>query len=289
MGFLHLRRRGVAVGLLAVACSAQVSGVLIPVGEHRMFLDCAGAATAPVTVVFEAGGGGSSKDWERVRALLPAGMRHCAYDRSGLGRSEPGPGPRTMHQEVFELHTLLGAAQVSRPLLLVGQSIGGLLVRLYAKRYPDDVAGMILVDATSESAVLGSMRFGGMVRLREKARERAVPEPRFVGRVYSEYNPEDDYLPEEMQLLYLARQTDPQPLGGRPLIVLAAGKRPAPPGMTEEVRAPMREEKIAQARGLAELSRNSKFVVVADSGHAIHAEAPEVVARAAVEMAAQAR
>ena len=80
-----------------------------------------------------------------------------------------------MRQEVFELHALLDATKEAPPYVMVGQSIGGLLVRLYADAYPGDVAGVVLVDPTHESGVLGSGRYGGMVRLREKATGRPVP------------------------------------------------------------------------------------------------------------------
>lgn len=66
------------------------------------------------TVIFESGGGGSSKDWSRVRDLLSSRVRMCAYDRAGLGWSEVGPAPRTMKQEVFELHALLSPKSQSR-------------------------------------------------------------------------------------------------------------------------------------------------------------------------------
>jgi len=74
-----------------------------------------------------------------------------------------------MRQEVFELYELLETARVSGPLVLVGQSIGGLLVRLYTEQYGSNVVGVVLVDPTHESSMLGSVRYGGWVRLREKA------------------------------------------------------------------------------------------------------------------------
>jgi pimeloyl-ACP methyl ester carboxylesterase len=110
-----------------------------------------------------------------------------------------------MRQEVFELHALLEAAKVSGPLVLVGQSMGGLLVRLYAEQYGSNVVGVVLVDPTHESSMLGSLRYGGWVRLREKATGRAVPEPRRQGKPAATYNPEDDFSAEEFQQIYLAR------------------------------------------------------------------------------------
>src|SRR5262249_4244708 len=231
------------------------------VGGHKLHLRCIGPPDAKPIVILEAGGGGFSNGWTTVQDLLSSRVRTCAYDRAGSGWSEPGPGPRTMRQEVFELHALLEAAKVPGPFVLVGQSIGGLLVRLYTERYGRDVVGVVLVDPTHESDVLGSVRYGGWGRLRGKAAGRPVAEPRLEGKASTQYNPEDDYLAEELQQIYLSRRANPEPLGKRPLIVLAAGKRPAPPGTPEDQWVQLRVEKDGQKIDLSRLSSNSKFVL----------------------------
>ncbi len=265
--------------------SSPPPGVLVDIGGHKLHLNCTGPTNAALTLVFESGGGGSSKDWSRVRELLPSNVRICAYDRAGSGWSEAGPAPRTMHQEVFELHALLEAAKIPGPFVLVGQSIGALLVRLYTEQYGSNVVGVVLVDPTHESSVLGSVRYGGWVRLREKATAgRLVPEPRLEGKRGSQYKPEDDYMAEEFQQLYLSRETNPEPLGNRPLIVLGAGKRPKPPGTSDEKWQELRQEKDGQVQDLAHLSQNSKFILAPSSGHAIHNDDPELVARAIKEV-----
>lgn len=187
---------------------------------------------------------------------------------------------------MFELHALLEAAKERGPFVLVGQSIGGLLVRLYAQQYGSDVAGMVLVDPTHESDVPGSVRYGGLVRLREKASERRVPEPRREGKPSTQYNPDDDYLAEELKQIYLSRKANPEPLGKRPLIVLGAGKRPAPPGTPDDVWTQMRTEKDGQKIDLSRLSSNSKFVLDPSSGHNIQNDNPQLVARAIEEVLA---
>ena len=90
-------------------------GTLIVVGDHEMHIRCVGPLNAKPTVIFEAGGGGSSKDWDAVQELLAPRIRSCAYDRAGSGWSEAGPAPRTMQQEVFELHALLKKAKIQGP------------------------------------------------------------------------------------------------------------------------------------------------------------------------------
>ena len=258
--------------------SAPAPGLLVEVGKHKLHIRCVGPLSGKPTVILEAGGGGFSTTWAAVQSLLSARVRTCAYDRAGLGWSEPGPAPRTMSQEVFELHALLKAAKIEGPYVLVGQSIGGLLVRLYAERYSGQVKGMVLVDPTHESGVLYSLRAGKWVRLREQGTGRAVPKPRIEGPVATKYNPDDDYLAEEFQLIYLSRVGNAKPLGDRPLIVLGAGKRAQPPGTSAELWKELREERDAQVRELAGLSRNSKFVLDASSGHNIQSDNPQLVA-----------
>src|SRR5262245_65507850 len=91
-------------------------------------------------------------------------------------------------------------------------------------------------------------------------------------------------MAENLQQMYLSRQATPEPLGNRPLIVLGAGKRPKPPGTTEELWKELRQERDEQVQDLAHLSRNSKFILAPTSGHAIQNEDPLLVARAIEEV-----
>jgi len=280
----------IALGSSAVPATAQkrpsdpAPGALVDIGGHKLHIRCVGPANRSPIVILEAGGGAFSSAWSDVQDLLAPRMRNCAYDRAGSGWSEAGPAPRTMRQEAFELHALLEAAKVSGPFILVGHSIGSLLARLYAEQYGHDVVGVVLVDPTHESDVLGSLRYGGWVRLREKATGRAIPAPRREGKATMQDNPEDDYLAEELQGIYLSRKANPEPLGNRPLIVLAAGRRPAPPGTADELWSQLRVEKDGQRIDLARLSRNSKFILDLSSGHQIPSENPKLVARAVEEV-----
>lgn len=125
-------------------------GQLVDVGGHRLHLWCTGAGS-PVAVL-DAGIGGSSLDWSRVQPEVASFTRVCSYDRAGMGWSDGGPRPRTGTQIVGELQALLRAAHVPSPYVLVGHSSGGLHVRLYASTHPNDVAGIVLVDAAHEDA-----------------------------------------------------------------------------------------------------------------------------------------
>ncbi len=104
-----------------------------------------GEAGAP-TVVMDIGAGGNVLDWQPVQPEVAGFARVCTYDRGGAGWSEPGAQPRTSQQFVEELHALLDNAGIEGPYVLVGHSLGGNNVQIYASRYPDEVAGMVLVD-----------------------------------------------------------------------------------------------------------------------------------------------
>ena len=106
-----------------------------------------------------------------------------------------------MAQNVFELHGLLNAVGVKGPIILVGQSIGGLIVRMYTEQYPKEVAGLVLVDPTHPSSVLGSMKYGGWVRLREKATGKTIPKPQVKDSISPGYDSTADYMAEERKIL----------------------------------------------------------------------------------------
>lgn len=137
----------------AIAASADhfrypPTGRLVDIGGYRLHLDCRGEGSP--TVIMDAGLGGSSLDWSLVQADVAASTRVCSYDRAGMGWSETSPLPRTPRSIADELHTLLNRAGVSGPFVVVGHSLAGKTLRMFAATHPDDVAGMVLVDARSE-------------------------------------------------------------------------------------------------------------------------------------------
>jgi pimeloyl-ACP methyl ester carboxylesterase len=120
-------------------------GEMVDVNGHLMHINCVGEGSP--TVILEAANLGMSAHWVRVQQLAQT-TRVCAYDRAGLGWSERGPEPRDARQISSELHTLLKGAGTEGPYVLVGHSYGGLYARLYAARYSEEVAGVVLVDST---------------------------------------------------------------------------------------------------------------------------------------------
>jgi pimeloyl-ACP methyl ester carboxylesterase len=121
-------------------------GEMVDVGTHRLHINCSGRGSP--TVVLESGNGGMSAHWTNVQQEAARTTRVCAYDRAGLGWSEPGPEPRDARQVSGELQTLLANAGIEGPYVLVGHSYGGLYARMYADRYPGEVAGVVLVDSS---------------------------------------------------------------------------------------------------------------------------------------------
>ena len=121
-------------------------GDLIDVGGFKMHIHCMGEGSP--TVILETLSGGTSSYWGWVQPEVAKTTRVCAYDRAGRGWSEPDPEPMTLGRTVRNLDTLLTNARIEGPYLLVGHSIGGIYVRQFAAEYPNEVAGMVLVDAS---------------------------------------------------------------------------------------------------------------------------------------------
>jgi len=117
---------------------------LVDLGSHRLHLLEEGRGSP--TILLEAGLMSTVLSWSELQGALAGSFRVVSYDRAGLGWSELGPMPRTADRIVDELHTLLERAAISPPYVLVGHSFGGLTMPLFAARFPDEVAGMVLVD-----------------------------------------------------------------------------------------------------------------------------------------------
>lgn len=117
---------------------------LVDVGGHKLNIYCTGHGSP--SVILDAGEGGTAYDWRKVQPAIAKFTRVCSYDRAGMGFSGGGPLPRDANAMVDDLHVLLQRAHVAPPYVLVGHSIAGLYAPLYADRYPQEVAGMVLVD-----------------------------------------------------------------------------------------------------------------------------------------------
>lgn len=142
-----------AGGLMAAFSSAPMPGRMVDIGGRSLHLVCAGPKGPGPTVVFEAGAFGLSADFGAVQEGLTAeGVRSCAYDRAGLGRSDPGAAPRDSAAIVADLEALLNRAGEGDRFILVGHSMAGLHLRLFTARNPQKVAGLVLLDAAPPEA-----------------------------------------------------------------------------------------------------------------------------------------
>jgi len=289
-------------------------GKIVNVGGHALHLECIG--TGRPTVVLEGGAGaGFSFDWALVQPDIAKTTRVCSYDRAGYAWSDPGPEPRTLEQVAYELHAVLHAANEHGPFILVGHSLGALIVRTFARLYPAEAAGFILIDGTHENSPI--LLNNKLVHMRELSRQRTVPEIQtgtqdqrtakpMLAATETQLDPpydrlpqqaqefrraalqedfqeasrsEFDFLPEEMNDLWLQRQKDPVPFGDKPLIVISAATRTGSPpaGVTEKDWKQLNEEKTAQQADLAKLSHNSKAITAKEEGHEVHLSEPDLV------------
>lgn len=134
-----------------IADTYAAPGELVRLGDGRAVnLRCSGEGET--VVLLEAGGNADSSTWYRVLSRLAGLTRACAYDRAGYGFSDEGPLPRDLDTYVADLHALVEAANIPVPVVLVGHSLGSNIVRSYAQRYPQQVAGMVLVDPSEQGA-----------------------------------------------------------------------------------------------------------------------------------------
>jgi pimeloyl-ACP methyl ester carboxylesterase len=275
------------------------AGQLVDVGGYRLHLHCVGEGSP--SVIMEAGGGGNVLHWMLVQPPIAQSTRVCAYDRAGMGWSDPGPLPRTPQRIVAELHTLLSTAGIPGPYILMGHSIGGKYVRLYASQYPQDVAGMVLVDARHEDAdtsMTPTMRADDQSRVQTEQRMTQVlgrlglvrllasgpaDIPAATRRMIGVQASRSQALATQWDEYTVWADADPAlraalPLRQLPLIVLSSE-------LTAErdpiLRATMRTQ--------ANLSSNSRLVIATNSGHGIQIDQPKLVVDAVQQVLKAAR
>ena len=131
----------------STAPAVVMRGQLVDVGPYRLHLECHGSRGP--TVILEPGAGGSAATMGLIAPAVARDSRVCVYDRAGRGWSDPAASPPDGAQIATDLHRLLARAHVPGPYVLAGHSFGGLYVRTYAAKYPDEVAGLVLVDSTA--------------------------------------------------------------------------------------------------------------------------------------------
>lgn len=279
---------------------------LIELDGRRVHLRCIGEAGP--TVLLEAGfGPDGSESWASLMSDIASVTRVCSYDRAGILWSDRGEEPRDADQIADELHALLGVASESPPYVMVGHSIGGLLVRVFAARYQGEVSGFVFVDASHPEQ---------LDRLPPEAMEaemEALPPPlvlkalaasgvmRFALRFGSDAS--DGQTQDVTQLLlprtvpgFLAEmdameaifdQAAQTPnLDSLPVVVLSAGRLPdpLPPGLDEKIASQTQEVWMVLQRELAALSSNTDHRIIEQASHYIHHDDPESVLTAITDV-----
>jgi pimeloyl-ACP methyl ester carboxylesterase len=211
--------------------------------------------------------------------------RVCAYDRPGTyaeideeivpSRSDAITQPRTVSEMVEELHALLQAAKLPGPYILVGHSMGGFMARLYAATYPDEVVGMVLIDAYSEllEDVMPPERWQALVRLNKEMGSGVVhPIPGYGDAETTSYGAGNAVVREAVAAT---------PLPPMPLAVLAHGKPfPVPEGAQGFTTKELEGFLLAANEAQAALVPNARFWMATESGHDIHQDQPELVIEA---------
>ncbi len=272
-------------------------GQLVDVGGHRLHINCIG--TGSPTVVIEAGLGDWSTGWDVVQQGVAKATRVCTYDRAGWGWSEAGPLPRDATQFAKELHTLLQNANIPGPYVMVGHSLGGFAVRVFAHEYASEVAGVVLIDSMSPRQFTQSQG-GAQSQTGTQSQPFSLPAmlarfgivrliARPLGIMPSVPSEENAYFsrmvsPQSAQTLTNESQGMPassaevsavQTFGDLPLIVLTAKLNNIPGWQVWQTE-------------LLQLSSNSQQLF-AESDHNIHFEEPESAIAAILQMVQQVR
>jgi pimeloyl-ACP methyl ester carboxylesterase len=280
-------------------------GKLIDIGGYKLHIDCLGQG-AP-TVILDSGLGDSYISWRKVQPEIAKFTRVCSYDRAGLGYSDPSPHPRTSKVIAEELHKLLYSYSVDSmdPIVLVGHSMGGYDVRLYASLYRNQVAGMVLVDASHPDQ---ENRFPAALNDMQKSwlREAEFFEftmPLGIPRLMGFCDPDPEIRAAECNF-HTARETVAEmkafsenaaqtaatgTLGDIPLAVLSHDPDKPSSDLPADLAKPANDAWEKMQEELAHLSTRSTQTIARNSSHYIQLDRPDAVIDAVHRVVDQAR
>lgn len=291
---------------------------LIDVGGRKMNLYCSGQGAT--TVIFDAPSGDAGWNWFKVQPAVAAHTRACVFDRAGLGFSDPARRPNTSENVADDLHKTLAGAGIKPPYLLVGNSLGGANVQVFAYRYPAEVKGLVLVEPQHEdetrrldkasqgnlgkmyAMVAGQYKFcldaaRAGFKAGSEARANCVGAPADVygpalGQAVATATSTPAYWQTVIDEWDAIKLSDEQlrkrrrSFGDMPLIVLTRSVSPyAEPGKPQSaLNKATEDENFAIQKEIAALSTRGKQRVVPGAGHVVQAEKPQAVVEAVLEV-----
>ncbi len=285
-------------------------GQLFTVDGTKMHIHCLGEGSP--TVILEQGLNGTAAAWDDLHPKMAEETRVCAYDRAGLGYSEPIDRQTSAKQVAERLNELLDQASIDDNLILVGWSAGGLYGRAFQRLYPERVAAMLFIDSSHEEqgrrypshpsagggraflqlasylAPVGLLRMSGLVEQRfQSYRGSEASKERLVA-LYLQSHVAGTMLRESDAFDLDLDSDPPTSLGDLPLIVLSQG-HPADasiPDSPEEAEYEKRRREVEDElqRELAQLSTQGRQIVATESGHGIHRDQPHLVLDALREL-----
>lgn len=234
----------------------------VAVGPYRMNVAVQG--DGPYTVLFESGFGMDLRAWRKVAPAIAESARVVTYSRAGYGKSDPRPEPRTPAQSSAELDELVRAAGLRPPFILVGHSYGGLLIRAFAARHPEQVAGMVFVDPADEGFAAALKRLDAQRAAQDdQLMEQLTPAP----------------LLPELKAVQAALDSG-RPVAGAlpdvPAVVLTSMRSYAQPEFFLQTPAAQALWRDAHA-GLTRQFTGGSQIVTTNSGHIIQMDEPELV------------
>ncbi|KSU63166.1 2-hydroxy-6-oxononatrienedioate hydrolase [[Bacillus] enclensis] len=216
------------------------------------------SCTDNLTIVFESGYGWDLNNWNSIKNDVSKFANVFFYDRDGIGRSEKSSKPKHSMQIINNLRNLLKEAEVKPPYLLVGHSFGGVNARLFANRYPEEVAGVILLDS-----------------VHEEQNKKMVP--LFTEKVQKDYLGQFAVEATLSEFEESLEQVKGIKLGEIPLLVITGGTQ------SHHTNQSMAQWMMFQ-KELANLSTTSNHLVIKEAGHAVHIDEPQLVINAIKEM-----
>lgn len=240
-----------------------INGDLVSVNGHYLRVERKGESGP--TVVFDSGLSQILDTWGSIPDQVAARTGVIVYERAGVGESDPIDSVRTSREVVEDLHSLLENTGAAKPYILVGHSFGGMNVRLFASRYPDEVAGLLLIDASHEEQFT---RYAELMPTDQRVR--------FLRHERGENL-------ERVNMLASGRQLRAARLRPMPAIVLTAG--------AERGKAAFNERERAHQEFQAELVRlvpGSRQIIADKSGHFIQQDQPDLVLESIFELTAKA-